>query len=105
MPAEDKRGGGSFFGNIFARKQREMEKSKEELSKEYLFSRVSGSSCFESRDGSYPSYSYEAIISGRAPLNQLDLEKVEVTPINQTISIKTNFMSRNISNGKIVSTG
>lgn len=104
--SEEGKRGGSFFGKIFARKQREMKKSTEKISKEPLFSRLSGSSCFESRDGSFPSYSYEAIITGQAPLNQLDLEKVEVKTDKQlNILIITNFMSRNISNGKIVLNG
>lgn len=69
---------GSFFGNIFARRQRAMGQSTEEISQEPLFIRAPGSSYFESKDGSYPSYSYEAIISGQVPLNQLNLEKIEV---------------------------
>lgn len=62
----------SFFKNIFSRKQREIEKSNEELSIE------SDKSCFELSDNCYPSFSYEAIVSGKVDLNQLDLERVEV---------------------------
>ena len=39
----------------------------------------SKSSIFKSNDdGLYPSYSYEDIISGKVPLNQIEVDKIEV---------------------------
>ena len=70
---------GSFFKNIFIFSRKQIiKKSEEELSEKSPFNQLSGSSYAESIGGLCPSYSYEAIVSGQAPLNQLDLERIEV---------------------------
>lgn len=38
----------------------------------------SESSCLKSLEDLCPSFSYEEIVSGRAPLNQLNIERIEV---------------------------
>lgn len=45
----------------------------------------SESSCFKSAEDLCPTYSYEEIISGRIPLNQLEIDKIEVKQLNLVV--------------------
>jgi hypothetical protein len=64
----------SFFKNLFTRKQI---MTQSEQSSESICSIEK--SDFESIDDFCPTFSYEEIISGKVPLHELDIEKIEVS--------------------------
>lgn len=69
---------GSFFRNIMFWKKSAMKKSDDNIGSTFIYESNSESSCIKSQDELCPSYSYEEIISGKAPLNQLEIERIEV---------------------------
>lgn len=75
----------SFFRSIFTRKKSGNHNNRMTLSNPSINS--CASSCFESSEELYPSFSYEEIISGNVRLNQLNLEKIEVIIVFTSFSI------------------